>query len=100
MFFNLEVEDAFAKLNPLSGVGNGLVEATLSQAQHLSGDPNPALVQHADGVLVSVADLTQDVLLRNLQQNQRNLWSTNSLWTNQWTSRLNGVSPTKYIDRI
>lgn len=33
----------------------------------LSSNSNPALVQHSNGILVSVTDLSQNVLLRYLQ---------------------------------
>jgi hypothetical protein len=40
---------------------HGGVEAALCQAHHLGPDPDPPLVEYADGVLVALANLPQHV---------------------------------------
>lgn len=40
---HLEVKDAFPELDPLSGVRNCVIEATLSKAKHLEATEGPLL---------------------------------------------------------
>jgi hypothetical protein len=57
----LEVENTLTELFALPGVGNGLIEAALRQANHLSANANAALIQNGDGVFVAMTKLTQYV---------------------------------------
>lgn len=52
----LELSDSFPELLPLVGVWHGLVECTLSQTNHLTGDTNATLVQYLDGDLIKTCE--------------------------------------------
>ena len=54
----LEVPDTFPELYSILQIGQRLVETSLRESDHLSGDPNSALVKHAYGILVSMSKST------------------------------------------
>ena len=65
MLERLEFEDLLAELFSLECVGYRGVEGALGDADHLRPDAHATLVQESRGVLVSLAELTQDVAFRH-----------------------------------
>jgi len=51
MSHSLELSDGLSELLSLVGVGDGLVEGSLSKTDHLSGDTDSTLVEDLDGNL-------------------------------------------------
>src|SRR5215467_2989598 len=61
----LKVADGLAELLALAGVGDGVVERTTRQTNHLGADGDAALVERLDSNLVALAHFTHYVLARH-----------------------------------
>lgn len=66
MLHALEITDKRVELFALEEVWKCNVISTLSKTNHLGSDANTTLVQDFDSILVTLANLAQDVLLWHL----------------------------------